>query len=199
MSSCCTSKPTRTLLGLATLAIVQTPILARSASSNIRSHIPVRSQNKFSSSAVALPAQPSTLSHSRRPLPITVSASMPKKTEDSILKHIERVSFSSFSYYNYVVANLNCDRQLRKTRSAQATYKTTSAFAKSKPAVSTPAQSRPASRPVSRVPSTSSSTSSSSAARTERSVDAHIERVSDLNFPTAWLLPLSLLRRHCRL
>lgn len=71
---------------------------------------------------------------------------------------------------------LTCDRQLQRTRKAQATFKTATAFAK--PAASRPAPSRPVSRPSSRVPSTSSSTSSSSVARTDRSIDAHIERIT---------------------
>ncbi|KAE8446557.1 hypothetical protein EG329_011889 [Mollisiaceae sp. DMI_Dod_QoI] len=81
---------------------------------------------------------------------------MPRKTGNSILAHVER---------------------LRKVREAQATYKTSTAFKKPAPK---PAQLRPASRPVSRVPSTTSTLSSSSSrvARTERSVEAHIERVS---------------------
>lgn len=69
--------------------------------------------------------------------------------------------------------------QLQKTRDAQARYKTTSAFAKPAKAASRPAQSRSVSKPASRIPSSSSATASSSfIARSERSIDAHIERVS---------------------
>jgi hypothetical protein len=107
MSSCRVSKPTRTLLGLATLAAVQMSIPARSASSNIRSRLPVRSQHFVPPvSTAAVPAQSATPSVSRRPLvPTTVPASsMPKKTADSILKHVERVSISLVSFvflYNW--------------------------------------------------------------------------------------------------
>jgi hypothetical protein len=95
MSSCRSIK-SRTVLGLATLATVQS-IPARHASSNSRSLILVRSQNK-PSSAVALPAaQPSIRSRIAAPstnasFAISASSSMPKKTESSILKHVERVS-----------------------------------------------------------------------------------------------------------
>ena len=100
MSSCRASKPTRALLGLATLAAVQMSIPARSASSNTRSRLPMRSQHFVSSvSTVAIPAQSATPSVSRRPpVPTTVAASsMPKKTADSILKHVERVSIPLIS------------------------------------------------------------------------------------------------------
>ncbi|KAH8779096.1 hypothetical protein F5882DRAFT_150734 [Hyaloscypha sp. PMI_1271] len=152
-------------------------IPARSASSNTRSRLPVRSQHFVSSvSTVAIPAQSATPSVSRRPpVPTTVAASsMPKKTADSILKHVER---------------------LRKTRTATTTYKVASAFATTKPAVLPPAKLRPVpvsrlgSVPSSRVPSTTSATSSSaSSARTEWSIDAHIERVS-LYHPNSILCP----------
>ncbi len=93
MSSCRASKPTRTLLGLATLAAVQISIPARSTSSNVCSRLPVRSQHISVSSNV--PAQSATTPVSRRPTSTTASTSaMPKKTEDSILKHVERVSIS---------------------------------------------------------------------------------------------------------
>ena len=101
MSSCRASKPTRALFGLATLAAVQMSIPARSASSNTRSRLPMRSQHFVSSvSTVAIPAQSATPSVSRRPpVPTTVSASsMPKKTADSILKHVERVSIALISF-----------------------------------------------------------------------------------------------------
>ncbi|EKD13451.1 uncharacterized protein L3040_002691 [Drepanopeziza brunnea f. sp. 'multigermtubi'] len=93
-------------------------------------------------------------------IPATPSTLSPKspssKTEASILKHVER---------------------LRKVKAAQSTYKT-SVFK----AVSKPAQPRPVSRPASRVPSSSSSSgvssSSSRSARTEDSINAHIQRVA---------------------
>jgi hypothetical protein len=88
MSSCRDSKPTRTLLGLASLASVQTSISAHQPTSNslFRSLIPVLS-------VAASQAQPSIPSRINART-ATVSASMPKKTEDLILKHVQRVSTS---------------------------------------------------------------------------------------------------------
>ena len=204
MSSCRASKPTRTLLGLATLAADQTSIPARSTSSNVRSRLPVRSQHISASSTVAIPAQSATTSVSRRPMSTTASASaMPKKIEDPILKHVEPVSISFNCFFCSSILGSSslthiATGQLRKTRAAQATYKTASAFAKPRPAAPTPAQSRlasrPVSRPASRVPSsTESVTSSSSSARIERSIDAHIERVSGSHPNISPCEPLSLL------
>ncbi|KAE9370714.1 hypothetical protein N431DRAFT_468741 [Stipitochalara longipes BDJ] len=164
-ASCVFSKFARTSVSLATSSVVQ-PIPARSSNPHFRSRIPVRSQHFVSSvSTVAVPAQSATPSVSRRPLvPTTVPASsMPKKTEDSIQKHVER---------------------LRKTRAATTTYKTAPTFSKSKPAVLPPARSRPvpASAPVPRpVPASSPcivstlSALSLSASRTERPIN-NIER-----------------------
>ncbi|KAF8852539.1 hypothetical protein BDZ45DRAFT_763792 [Acephala macrosclerotiorum] len=131
-------------------------VTARAASSNSsRIPIPVRSQNTLPS-VVAVPAsRPAThFDKSVNPRP----ASMPKKTESSILAHVER---------------------LRRTRTAQSTYKTSTAFKKPtpKPAMTQP---RPISRPASRVPSATSDTSSSSSrlVRHEKSIEAHVSRVS---------------------
>ncbi|RDL37846.1 uncharacterized protein BP5553_05279 [Venustampulla echinocandica] len=142
MTSCFNAQFTRTRLGLATSASVQPSTSARSApSTHIRSSSSVSSVFR----PVAIPAiKSSTLS---RP---STSASMSQKTESSVLRHVER---------------------LRKVRAAQATYKTSSAFAK--PAVSIPVPNRPAEGPACRVQSTAPS-----AARRERAFDSHIERVT---------------------
>ncbi|KAG0651806.1 hypothetical protein D0Z07_1104 [Hyphodiscus hymeniophilus] len=156
MSSCRNIK-TRTVLGLATLATVQTSITARTTSSNSRSHIPVLSQNR-SSSTVATQAQSSIPSRTAAPRVVAsatkASSSMPKKTESSIVKHVER---------------------LRKTRESQAASKTATA-SKPKVAVSKPVQSRSAPGP--RIPSTVSSSSSSSVARNDVSIDKHVKRIT---------------------
>lgn len=82
---------------------------------------------------------------------------MPAKTSDSILKHVER---------------------LRSTRRLQKKYQT-DRFRPVRKVASPPAKSTPPSRPASRVPSTMSTIQSTScASRTERSVQAHIERIS---------------------
>jgi len=189
MSSCHDSKPIRTLLGLASLVSVQTSISARQSTKNnrFRSLIPVLS-------VAASQAQPSIPS-STNARTATASASMPKKTEDSILKHVQRVSTPpSYCWFamtrwccRMILFSLGRDRmltfhrQLRKTRDAQARCKTALAFAKPAQAASRPARSRSVSKPASRIPLSSSATSSSSsAARSERSIDAHIGRVSHL-------------------
>ncbi|KAK0122843.1 hypothetical protein ONS96_009873 [Cadophora gregata f. sp. sojae] len=155
MSSCLGMKLIRVAPGLATQAsqfissnraLRPEPIRTRST----RSRIPVLSQRNKSSSTVALPATSPTLSRK----PISVPASASRKTEDSILKHVER---------------------LRKVQAAKSTYKTSTFKTASKVA-----QPRPVSRPASRVPSSTHSTvsSSSSVARTDSSIDAHIQRIT---------------------
>ncbi|CZR56395.1 uncharacterized protein PAC_06283 [Phialocephala subalpina] len=143
------------IFGLANLS-AQT-ITARASSSNhSRIPVPVRSQHVLPSVVVAIPAVATATRFDR-----SVNhrlASMPKKTESSILAHVER---------------------LRKTRDAQATYKTSTAFKKPTPKPAT-TLSRSISRPTSRVPSATSDTSSltSRLDRREKSINAHVSRVS---------------------
>jgi hypothetical protein len=151
-------KSTRLTARLATSAAGQ-KILARLASSTSHSFhsripIPVRSQHVVPSlSTVAIPAQSSTPSQFVRTKP---ASSLPKKTADSIQKHVERVSFALMRFGVPVQLRSSsltqiATVQLRKTRAATTTYKTAPA---SKPAVLPPARPRPVPVPVYRpVPS----------------------------------------------
>ncbi|PVH83027.1 hypothetical protein DL98DRAFT_569890 [Cadophora sp. DSE1049] len=195
MSSCLGIKLIRVAPGLTTQAshlitsnraLRPEPIQTRST----RSRIPVPSQRNTPSSIVALPATSPTLS--RKPISVPTSAS--RKTEDSILKHVERVSnfliliarIGPIAIIDVAVADLLLSspgrrilliatEQLRKVQAAKSTYKTSTFKTASKVA-----QPRPVSRPASRVPSSTHSTvsSSPSVARTDSSIDAHIQRIT---------------------
>jgi hypothetical protein len=94
MSSCHTFNSTRAAVGLATLPVVQSAISARPSSKlhSFTSRIPVLSQSSSHSyPSASIPKKSSIRS---TPIAIPASASMPKKTEDSILKHVERVSLT---------------------------------------------------------------------------------------------------------
>ncbi|KAH6707573.1 hypothetical protein BKA61DRAFT_697200 [Leptodontidium sp. MPI-SDFR-AT-0119] len=162
MSSCLGPKFIRVVAGLATQSSQSISSSNRARrpeqpmqSRFLPSRIPVpspRNTYSYPSSNIALPATLPT--PSRKPISVPTSSS--RKTEDSILKHVER---------------------LRKVQAAKSTYKT-SAF-KTASKVAQPV-SRPVSRPTSRVPSTHSvvSSSPSSVARTDSSIDAHIQRIT---------------------
>ena len=154
MSSCHDSGPTRTLLGLASLASVQTSISTHQPTSNslFRSLIPVLS---VVASQAQLPI-PSRINARTA----TVSASMPKKTEDSILKHVKRVSApTSYCWFCDGMMVLSHDLVLARSRPyaeilptaskdsrRPSENKTVSAFAKPAQAAPRPAQSRSASK-----------------------------------------------------
>ncbi|KAH8590164.1 hypothetical protein B0O99DRAFT_722210 [Bisporella sp. PMI_857] len=149
MSSWYFSKFNRALSGLATLSSQPSTSAHQPSSKPFVSKIPVPSKRQQSAAfpAVKSPSQFQPI------ITPQVSVPAPTRTEDSILKHVERI---------------------RKMRQAQAT---TSAFARQ---ASRPAQSRPVERPVSRVPSDSSNTSmatSSSASRNEKAIEVHVARM----------------------
>ena len=94
MSSCRNFNSTRAAVGLATLSVVQSAISARPSRKlhSFTSRIPVLSQSSSHSyPSTSIPKKSSIRS---TPIAIPASASMPKKTEDSILKHVERVSLT---------------------------------------------------------------------------------------------------------
>ncbi|KAH7371910.1 hypothetical protein BKA64DRAFT_768161 [Cadophora sp. MPI-SDFR-AT-0126] len=194
MSCCLGLKLTRVAPGLATQAshlissnrtLHPEPIQTRST----RSRIPVPSQRNTPFSTVVLPATSPTLSRK----PISVPASASRKTEDTILKHVERVSnfliliarIGPIANFEVAVADLlssspgrrilaDCDHTASEGSGRQVHLQKTATFK----TASKVAQPRPVSRPASRVPSSTHSTvsSPSSVARIESSIDAHIQR-----------------------